>query len=91
MNSAEAQQALQAANQRWYAHGLDVELDNLGYPGERNDVATYLDGHGWRSVTTSAEQLLTDNGLPVPRRDDGQPAFSDNYYCTAVLHKTGAR
>jgi methyltransferase (TIGR00027 family) len=91
MYSPEALEAVQAANQRWYEHGLDVALDNLGYPGERTDVATYLDGHGWRSVTTPLEQLLSDNGLPAPRRDDGRPAFGDNYYYTAMLHNTGAR
>jgi hypothetical protein len=37
------------------------------------------------------EQLLSDNGLPAPRRDDGRPAFGDNYYYTAMLHNTGAR
>jgi len=82
MNSPENLRVMEAATQKWYEHGLDVELDNLGYPGERNDVATYLDDRGWRTVRTLARQLLADNGLPVPPRIE---AFTENYYCTAVL------
>jgi len=85
MNSPAALQAVAAAHQRWYKHGLDVALDNLGYPGERNHVATYLDSHGWSSATLPLEQLLSDNGLLPPPRDDGQPTFYDNVYYTAVL------
>ena len=90
MNTPETLQALQAANQRWYEHGLDVELDNLGYPGQRNDVATYLDERGWRTTRTLASRLLADNGLPVPPTSFGEIAFTENYYCTAVLSSTGS-
>lgn len=84
-NSQETLQALQAANHKWYEHGLDVELDNLGYPGERNDVAIYLDERGWHTARTLASELLADSGLPVPPRTVGDIAFTENYYCTAVL------
>ncbi|MGH3634499.1 MAG: class I SAM-dependent methyltransferase [Mycobacterium sp.] len=88
MNSPPALQALQAANQKWYEHGLDIRLDNLGYPGERNDIATYLNERGWHTVRTPASQLLADSGLPVPPRvDDG----TENYYCTATLRRTNQR
>jgi methyltransferase (TIGR00027 family) len=82
MSNLETMQTLQAATQKWYEHGLDVEIDSLGYEGKRNDVATYLDAHGWRTVRTLASQLLADNGLPVPPRNE---AFTENYYCIAVL------
>jgi methyltransferase (TIGR00027 family) len=85
MNSPEGLQALQTAYQNWYEHGLDVQLDNLGYLGERNDVAAYLEKHGWRTARTLVSQLLADNGLPVPPRTHDQ---IENYYCSAVL---GAR
>lgn len=84
-NSQETLRALQAANHKWYEHGLDVELDNLGYPGERSDVATYLHERGWRTARKLASELLTDNGLPVPPRTIGDIAFTENYYCAAVL------
>jgi len=84
-NSPEAQQIMQAANQEWYEHGLDVELDKLGYPGHRNDVAIHLDQRGWSTLRTPASQLLSDAGLPVPPRTDSEVSLADIYYCTAVL------
>ncbi|MGH9061896.1 MAG: class I SAM-dependent methyltransferase, partial [Acidimicrobiales bacterium] len=51
-NSPDAQPVMQAATQRWYENGLDVELGDFGFPGERNEIAGYLDSHGWRSVRT---------------------------------------
>ncbi|OBF20058.1 SAM-dependent methyltransferase [Mycobacterium kubicae] len=77
---------------RWYQHGLDVNIEQLGFPGERNDVATYLEGHGWRVARTAINQLLTDNGF-APHAVDGpvaeQAPFAQNYYCTAA--KEGLR
>lgn len=85
LDAPEAQPAFEATLQKWYEHGLDVELDNVGYPGERKDVATYLQGHGWHTAGTRLSQLLADNGLPVHSLPDGQPSLlTDNYYCTAV-------
>ena len=84
-NSPEQQRAMEVATKRWYQHGLDVELDNLGFPGDRNDVATYLERHGWRTARTLAGQLLADHGLPVPPKTEAEAAFAKNYYCTAVL------
>jgi methyltransferase (TIGR00027 family) len=86
LNSAANQQALNGATQKWRENGLDVALDNLGFPGDRNDVATYLQDRGWHPVRTPLNQLLADNGLPLQSTDDDAP-FSKNYYCTAVLHK----
>ena len=85
LNSGANQQALNGATQRWREKGLDVALDNLGFPGDRNDVATYLQDRGWHPVRTPLNQLLADNGLPLQSTDEGAP-FSENYYCTAVLH-----
>jgi methyltransferase (TIGR00027 family) len=88
LNSGANQQALNAATGRWRENGLDVELDNLGFPGERNDVATYLADRGWHPVRTPLNQMLADNGLPLQPTGEDAP-FSRNYYCTAVLHGAG--
>lgn len=90
LNGADAEQVLTTAVQKWYDHGLDIELDNLGYSGERNDVAGYLQGRGWSTVGTRMGQLLVENGLLLPSALEGQPLLLDNFYCTAVLNKTGA-
>ncbi|MDI3313144.1 MAG: class I SAM-dependent methyltransferase [Mycobacterium sp.] len=77
----EGRQAGRAATQKWYECGLDVKLDDLSCPGERNDVADYLAGCGWR-VLDRADfgALLAGHGLPVP---PANPV--DNYCCAAIL------
>ncbi|MFZ0907533.1 MAG: class I SAM-dependent methyltransferase [Mycobacterium sp.] len=81
LNSPNSLQIMHTAAQKWYEHGLDAHIDDLWYGGERHDVAAYLSEHGWRTTRTLAAELLTDAGLPVPRRDDGE---AENYYCTAT-------
>jgi len=83
LNCAANLQALNAATRKWRENGLDVELENLGFPGERNDVATYLADRGWHPVPTALNQMLADNGLPLQATAEDAP-FSKNYYCTAV-------
>jgi methyltransferase (TIGR00027 family) len=85
-NSGANLQALNAATQKWQDNGLDVELQNLGFPGERNDVATYLEHRGWDPARTPLNQMLRDNGLPLQSSESDAP-FSNNYYCTAVLRR----
>ncbi|MCV7031002.1 class I SAM-dependent methyltransferase [Mycobacterium sherrisii] len=85
-NTGSNQNALNSASQRWRDHGLDIALDDLGFPGERTDVASYLHDLGWHPVCTPLNQLLADNGLP--QQPDGADApFAKNYYCSAVLRK----
>ena len=85
-NSGANLQALNAATQKWQDNGLDVELQNLGFPGERNDVATYLEHCGWDPARTPLNQMLRDNGLPLQSGEPDAP-FANNYYCTAVLRR----
>lgn len=95
LNSSVNQEAMNRAFRKWVESGLDVELANLGIPGERNDVATYLERRGWHLVRTPLNQMLADHGSPMQPVEgpDGQEApFTENYYCTAVLHRrTGPR
>ncbi|CCK59961.1 class I SAM-dependent methyltransferase [Mycobacterium canetti] len=80
-----ASDLLDTASQRWGVHGFDIEIAHLLYSdGERNDVATYLDSHGWQSVPTPLSKLLADNGLPVPPSSPGQLPTAQGYYCTSI-------
>jgi methyltransferase (TIGR00027 family) len=88
INTGCNQNALDGASQKWQEHGLDVALDDLGFPGERNDAAAYLRDRGWQPVSTSLNQLLADNGFPQQPDGDDAP-FAKNYYCTAILRKAG--
>lgn len=82
LNSPKSLEVMHAAARKWYEHGLDTHIDDLWYFGERNDVATYLSRHGWRTARTRLGQLLADNGLPVPSSTDDE---TENCYYTAVL------
>lgn len=88
LSATNTQDALNEATKRWQDNGLDVALENLGFPGDRNDVSTYLADRGWEPVRTTLNQLLADNELPQQSHEEDAP-FSGNYYCTAVLHKAG--
>ncbi|MBS4727977.1 class I SAM-dependent methyltransferase [Mycobacterium sp. SM1] len=81
-STPEGREAGRAATQKWYECGLDVKLDGLSCPGERNDVADYLAGRGWQVVDRAEfSTLLADHGLPVPPSADAV----DNYCCAAIL------
>lgn len=75
---------LQTATDRWRQHGFDIELSDLRYDVERNDVAAYLNSHGWQTVSVKLNELLAENGLPEIPPTPANEAFAENYYCTAV-------
>jgi methyltransferase (TIGR00027 family) len=54
---------------RWREHGFDVEMTDLWYPGDRNDVVEYLSTHGWETTTTLAAELLAAQGFSVQAND----------------------
>jgi methyltransferase (TIGR00027 family) len=68
----------------WRKHGLDMEVGDLGYPGDRNDVGDYLAVRGWLSQKTPLQELLTTNGLPGVTTGTGEAALPDNYYCASI-------
>jgi methyltransferase (TIGR00027 family) len=82
LSTPESQEVVHAATQKWCEHGLDARIDDLWFSGERHDVARYLDARGWQTTRHRSAQLLSEAGLPVPQRNDGQ---TENYYCTAQL------
>ncbi len=85
VDAAQAEEAMRTFAQRWRDHGLDVDISDLWYHGERNDVAQYLDARGWQTVGTAMRQLLAVNGLPpVADAEDGF-SVADNMYCTSIL------
>ncbi|MCV7413242.1 SAM-dependent methyltransferase [Mycobacterium florentinum] len=82
-NGEQAKDMVAVAGERWREHGFDVELANLRYDVERNDVAAYLYRHGWRTEVRTLNELFASNGLPEVPSTAGNPA-SDAYYCTAI-------
>jgi methyltransferase (TIGR00027 family) len=80
-------EAMRKATAKWRDHGFELEVADLGYGGERNEVPTYLENLGWRSVGTPISRLLADNGLAaMPHSSDWVP-MADTVYYTSVLSK----
>jgi O-methyltransferase involved in polyketide biosynthesis len=82
VDAAKAEQSMQDFAQRWRDHGLDVDLSDLWYHEDRNDVVSYLDARGWASVGATIQQLLEINGLSPARFGASVPA---SVYYTSIL------
>ena len=65
---------LDRANQmseRWSAQGLDLNMADLFYTGERASVVDYLTRHGWQVSTRTRPEMFALHGRVFP---DGDPA-----------------
>jgi methyltransferase (TIGR00027 family) len=86
LDAEQAQEKMRIFAQRWSDHGLDIDLSDLWYHGDRNDVADYLDARGWKSLGATMQNLLAVNGLPpVPDDEEGGASVADNVYYTSIL------
>ena len=72
---------------KWREHGFELDWEDLGFEGERKDVATYLDELGWRSVGTPMSQLLADSGLEAVPQSHDSVSMADTVYYASVLSK----
>jgi O-methyltransferase involved in polyketide biosynthesis len=80
-----AREMMRRAAVKWREHGLDLEFADLGYEGERNDVASYLADLGWRTDLTPMSQLLADNGLGTIPQTNDSVSVADTMYYTSIL------
>ncbi|WP_141863905.1 SAM-dependent methyltransferase [Arthrobacter sp. SLBN-53] len=63
--------------------GVDVDIAELFYPGERSESATYLAGSGWRPVLRASSELFAEYGMPAST--EVLSAFGDITYLSATL------
>jgi len=82
-----AREMMRRATDKWREHGFELEFADLGYEGERNDVAAYLQNLGWRSVGTPMSELLADHGLAAIPQHHDSVSMADTVYYTSVLSK----
>ncbi|HME77114.1 MAG TPA: class I SAM-dependent methyltransferase [Mycobacterium sp.] len=80
----QAREMMRKATEKWRAHGFDLEFSELGYEGDRNDVAVYLDTLGWRSTGRPMSELLADNGLPAIPQGNDSVSVADTVYYTSI-------
>ena len=81
----EARELMRNATAKWREHGLELDFADLGYQGERNDVADYLEGLGWQSTGARMSQLFADNGLTALPQIADSVSVADTIYYTSVL------
>jgi methyltransferase (TIGR00027 family) len=70
-------------SERWRKHGLDLDMTQLVYFGDRNEAAVYLSDHGWQMGGSTIRELFAANGLE-PIVDDDLP-FADRRYVSGTL------
>jgi O-methyltransferase involved in polyketide biosynthesis len=51
---------------QWREHGFDVEMTDLWYAGDRNDVVDYLSAHGWTTSASAVPELAAAHGVSLP-------------------------
>ncbi|OBH15990.1 class I SAM-dependent methyltransferase [Mycolicibacter sinensis] len=77
-----ARQRMREAAERMRSHGLDLDLTELVYFGDRNDAPSYLAERGWRIEGRSINELFAEHGLP--QLDDAH-GYSGLTYVSATL------
>jgi methyltransferase (TIGR00027 family) len=76
----EIRERMQASADRWRAHGFDIDFSELVFLGDRAEVTTYLQSHGWATTSMPTNELLDKYGLTPLGDDEG---FADVIYITA--------
>ena len=79
----EIRERMRSASDRWQRHGFDINLVELVYIGERNEVPAYLAAHGWETHGDTARELFAHNGLEPPPADPS--TWGEMLYLTAIL------
>jgi methyltransferase (TIGR00027 family) len=79
------QTQMQTLTDRWRQHGLDLDMSDLWYFGDRNDVDEYLSTHGWDTVATGHAELFAAHGLSAqPANDEEAQMLTSFSYMTAT-------
>ena len=84
VDQEKARELMRKATENWRAHGFDLDFDELGYQGDRNDVAAYMDALGWRSVGRPMSELLAEYGLPPVPQSNDSVSMADTIYYTST-------
>ncbi len=68
---------------RWREMGLDLNMADLFYAGERNSVVDYLEGCGWQVSSRSRPEMFAHYGREFPTGDLSAP-LSNSLSVTAI-------
>ncbi len=82
-HEARIKERMRKVSERWRKHGLDLDMTELVYFGDRNEAAVYLSDHGWQMGGSTIREMFAANGLP-PIEEDDLP-FADRLYVSGTL------
>jgi methyltransferase (TIGR00027 family) len=85
VSAEEAREVMRKATAKWREHGFELDFADLGYQGERHDVADYLAGLGWQSTGARMSELFAGNGMPALPQVTDSVSVADTIYYTSVL------
>ena len=57
-------------SRHWGDRGLDIDLSQLFYAGERNPVVDYLTGHGWQVSARTRPEVFAGYGREFPDTEE---------------------
>ncbi|MBS1692453.1 MAG: class I SAM-dependent methyltransferase [Actinobacteria bacterium] len=71
--------------ERWQKSGVDINIAELVFGGDRNAVTDYLAAHGWQVSARSTRELYAMHGFAFPDDEMMTAVFGDMSYVSAVL------
>ncbi|TMS51148.1 class I SAM-dependent methyltransferase [Mycobacterium sp. DBP42] len=87
-NAAQTVTALQTrmkeAIDSWRRHGFDIDMDDLWYAGNRNDVVDFLSARGWHTTGARVAELIAAQDLPLNVDTDETDPLNVMGYVTAT-------
>ncbi|MBS9536006.1 class I SAM-dependent methyltransferase [Mycobacterium sp. M1] len=84
-DEAKARQQMQESAGRMREHGLDLDMTDLIYFGDRNEAPDYLAGLGWKISSRGINELFAEHGLAPLTEDGDVPGFARISYLTGIL------
>ena len=81
--SAFSDERSQEIADRLKEYGHDIEMSELIYRDERNDVIDYLTAHGWDVTAQTMRDAYAANGFEFPE-DSAMGFFADMSYLAAI-------
>ena len=83
----QAREMMRRSTAKWREQGFELDWEELGFEGERKDVADYLQQLGWHSTGIPMSELLALNGLEAMPQTHDSVSMADTIYYTSVLSK----
>ena len=72
-----------AMSERWRGAGLDLNLTDLWYQGERTSVVEHLDASGWNTTARPRLEVFAEYGRPLAETED-TAALRNSLSVTAI-------